>query len=164
MKGQIAENESVVYWVAASGQMMIAPDSRMRPFPGMQRVECRTVGEIESFSRRYAQQEYSKFRHMKVEEHLRSSKRREQLKANCKLRLASGCISEQDELMTRKTLQSLERKDDLLLDMLFKEPDLSRACLEIERHEDGVIRANHGKKRRGLGDDDVNLIASLAGV
>ncbi len=141
---------------------MVAPDTRMKPFRGWSRIECKTIADIEQFSRRMAAQEYQKFRGMKVEEHMRSQAFRDRLKANCRLRLASGCISAADEEMTKKTLQNLERKDEVFYRMLVTEPDLSRSSLVIERKEDLIGPAQYSGKRRGLADDEVNLVGKLA--
>jgi hypothetical protein len=169
MKGQIRQEEAVVYWRNRKGELMIAPDIRMPPFLGWTRIECRTVAEIEEFSRRFAAQEYRKFRNMKVEEHMRSQKKRDQLKANCRLRLAQGCISPADEAMTRKTLESLERKERIFYRMLADEPDLTRSSLVIERQEQptGAAQYSVGRvngKRQGLADHELNEVAALAGT
>ena len=163
MNGQISSKEATVYWEhGLSKELMVAPDSRMKPFRGWMRIECRTVAETEQFSRRMAAQEYNKFRGMKVEEHMRSQEFRDRMKANCKLRLASGCISAEDDAMTRRTLQNLERKDEMFYRMLTNEPDLSRASLVIERHEESTIKTFGSKKRRGLADDELNHAGKLA--
>lgn len=157
---QIAD--PVVYWVNATNELMLAPDTRMKPFRGWRRVECKTVSEIEQFSRRMALQQYKKMRNESCEEHLRHMKRREQIKANCRLRLASGCISAEDERLTRQTLTSLERKDQIFLKMIASEPDLSKASLVIEQCEEGKIKQMSNGKRRGLADEDINQVAQLA--
>lgn len=157
---QIADSQAVVYWCAASGELMLAPDTRMRPFVGWRRFECKTTAEIEQFSRRMAAQQFQKFRSMKVEEHLRSQRKRDELKANCRLRLASGCISAEDERMTRQTLESCEKKDRMLYQLLYAEPDLSRGSLVIEQFEEEKILSTG--KRRGLADEDVNVMGQLA--
>lgn len=162
MKGQISSTQATVYWQHPSGELMAAPDSRMAPFRGWMRIECKTVAETEQFSRRMAAQEYNKFRNMKVDEHMRSQAFRDRMKANCKLRLASGCISPEDEAMTRRTLQNLERKDETFYRMLTNEPDLSRASLVIERQEDVIGNAQYSRKRRGLADDELNIAGKLA--
>lgn len=141
---------------------MMAPDTRMRPFRGWQRVECKTASEIEQFSRRMATQEYGKMRSMRIEEHMRSQATRDKLKANCRLRLASGCISAMDEAMTRRTLQNLERKDEMFYSMLASEPDLSRCSLVIERKENPIGLAEFSGKKRGLLDSEVNHASTLA--
>jgi hypothetical protein len=141
---------------------MLAPDTKMKPFRGWMRVECKTVSEIEQFSRRMAAQEYTKMRSLKVEEHMRSQTMRDKLKVNCRLRLASGCISPADELMTRNTLKSLERKDEAFYAMLAAEPNLSRSSLVIERQEAPIGFAEFSGKRRGLADSEVNTISKLA--
>ena len=97
MRGHIGEREAVVYWVSAAGSLMLAPDTRMKPFRGWRRVECQTLSEIEQFSRRMALQQYNKMRRESCGEHLRHMKRREDIKANCRLRLASGCFGTRSE-------------------------------------------------------------------
>ena len=159
----IGSKEALVYWVNLAGELMLAPDTRMRPFIGWNRVECTTVGEIEQFSRRMAQQEFQRFKSLKVEEHLRASKRREELKANCKLRLAKGCISAADEHATKMTLKNLERKDAMLYKLLTEEPDLTRGCLTIEKEEAKIGPAAWQGKRKGLADGELGLVAALAG-
>ena len=160
-RGQIGEKEAVVYWVDATGQLMLAPDINMRPFRGWHRVECRTVSEIENFSRRMARQEWERFRSMKVEEHLRYRDKRQEIISNCKLRLAKGCISAADEFATRNTLRNLELKDELLYKLLATEPDLSRASLEIEKFDAETIRHRGNGKRAGLADHEINPIHQL---
>lgn len=150
------------YWIHnISGQLMIAPDSRMKPFPGWRRVQCETISEVEQFSRRMAAQEYNRFRNMKVEEHMRSATARERLKANCKLRLAQGCISAEDERLTKQTLASLEEKDRLLYRIIADEPDLTRASLVIEQQEESTSKSVVLNKKRGLQDNEVNQIGKL---
>lgn len=141
---------------------MLAPDTRLKPFIGWRRFECKTKGEIEQFSRRMALQQYNKFKGMRVEEHLRSQRKRDELKANCRLRLASGCISAEDERMTRQTLQSLERKDSLLYKLLTDEPDLTRGSLVIEQMDESAINQKSTGKQRGLADSEVNIASQLA--
>lgn len=160
-KGQISEKEQTVFWRHLSGDLMLAPDTRMTPFLNWTRIECHTAKETEFYSRQLARQEFEKFRSLKVEEHLRYREKREQLKTNCKLRLAKGCISEADEFATRMTLRNLELKDELLYKLLSSEPDLSRASLEIEKYDAPTIRARSNGKRRGLADEEVNTVAQL---
>jgi hypothetical protein len=157
----IREQESVVYWANLAGELMIV-DTKMKPFIGWMRFEAKTAAEVESFSRRFAKQEFDKFRSLKVEEHLRSKAKREKLRANCLLRLAKGCVSPIDEQITRQTLKSLEIKDNLLYKLLTDEPDLSRGCLMIEKYDAEKVDSISSGKRRGLADDEVNVIASLA--
>lgn len=154
-KGQIREKEQTVFWIHISGDLMLAPDTRMNPFPNWTRIECRTAKETEFYSRKMARQEFEKFRSLKIEEHLRYKEKREQIAANCRLRLAKGCISEADEYATRMTLKNVELKDELLYKLLSSEPDLSRASLEIEKYDAQTIKAK-GEKRRGLSDEEVN--------
>lgn len=162
MKGQIRSDQTVVYWVDSAGQLMLAPDTRMKPFRGWRRYECKTVAETEDFSRRMARQQYQKFRSMKVEEHMRSQKKRDQLKANCRIRLAAGCISNEDERLTRQTLQSLERKDAIFYKLITDQPDLTRASLTIEQKESPVGMAEFSGKKRGLLDHEVNPVSRMA--
>lgn len=161
---QIRDEQAVVYWAHPSGELMMAPDSRMRPFRGWRRIECKTVSEIEQFSRRMAAQEAQKMRTMTFDAHMRSQSFRDKMKANCRLRLASGCISKDDELMTRRTLQNLERKDEAFYRMLASEPDLSRASLKIEQQEAPIGFAEFSGKKRGLADSEINQISQLAGT
>ncbi len=154
-KGQIREKEMTVFWRHLSGDLMLAPATNLQPFVNWTRIECRTTRETEFYSRKLAAQEFYKFRSMKVEEHLRYREKRDQIKANCRLRLAKGCISEADELATRMTLKSQELKDELLYKLLSSEPDLSRASLKIEQFDAPALKAQ-SDKRRGLSDDEVN--------
>ena len=159
-KGQIREKEMTVFWRHISGDLMMAPDTRMNPFPNWTRIECRTAKETEFYSRKMAAQEFAKFRSMKVEEHLRYKEKRDQIASNCRLRLAKGCISEADEYATRMTLRSVELKDELLYKLLSSEPDLSLASLEIEKYDAETIKSK-GQKRRGLSDDEVNPVNQM---
>ncbi len=159
MKGQISSDQCTVYWENPSGEVMLAPHTRMRPFPGWRRVECHTLAETEQFSRRMAAQEYQKFKTLKVEEHLRSQKRRDELKANCRLRLASGCISPEDERMTRETLRSLERKDEAMYALIADQSKFNQTCLAIEKSEQNT--AYQGRKKE-LSDADLNQINRIA--
>lgn len=160
-KGIICEKERTVFWRnRANGDLMLAPDTKLKPFIGWDRIECMTVAETETMSRKMAAQEFARFRSLKVEEHLRYKAKRDQLRANCELRLAKGCISQADEYATRKTLQNLDLKDKLLYKLLADEPDLSRASLEIEKYEAGTIKGN-SQKRRGLADDEINAANAL---
>lgn len=155
-------SNGTVYWMSVTGELMVAPDSRMRPLRGWTRHECKTVAEVEQFSRRMAQQEYQKFKTMRVEEHIRSQAKRDQLKANCRLRLAQGCISQEDERLTRATLESLERKDQALYALIADQVNLDKACLTIEKQESPTGMAQYSGKRRGLSDGEVNAVAQLA--
>ena len=160
-KGQIGEKDAVVYWIDMGGTLMLAPDTKMKPFPGWTRVECRTTSEIENFSRRLAKQEWEKFRSMKVEEHIRYKNHREKLRSNCLLRLAKGCISASDEYATRMTLRNLDAKDEALYKLLATEPDLSRGSLEIEKYDAETIKSRRNGKREGLNDEEINLVHQL---
>ena len=160
-KGIIREQERTVFWANRyTGDLMLAPDIRLKPFVGWERIECMTVAETETMSRRMAKQEFGRFRSLKVEEHLRYKAKRDQLRANCELRLAKGCISAADEFATRRTLKNLDLKDELLYKLLANEPDLSRASLAIEKYEAGTIKGNT-QKRRGLADEEVNAANRL---
>lgn len=160
-RGQIRSSEATVFWINISGEVMIAPDSRMHPFRGWTRVECQSAKETEFYSRKLARQEFEKFRSLKVEEHLRYKARRDQIKDNCRLRLAKGCISAADEFATRNTLKNLELKDELLYKLLASEPDLSRASLEIEKYDLPTIRSASSGKRRGLADGEINTVNAM---
>jgi hypothetical protein len=160
-KGLISEKEQTVFWVERhTGQIMLAPDTKLQPFRGWERVACATVAETESMSRRLAKQEFEKFRSLKVEEHIRYKQHRDRLRANCELRLAKGCISAADEYATRMTIRNLDAKDNALYRLLADEPDLSRASLNIEKYESGTIKAMT-QKRRGLADDEINPANAL---
>lgn len=160
--GQIRSSERTVFFVDRySGDIMVAPDTKMKPFDGWTRVECSTVAETEAMSRRMAMQEFAKMRSMRVEEHLRTKARRDSIIANCRLRLAKGCVSEADEAANRLIISRLERADERLYKLLGSEPDLSRAHLAIEAYDAETIRANANGKYRGLKDDDVNIIGAL---
>lgn len=160
-KGQIRESEATVYWIDMGGMLMIAPDSRMNAWPGWTRIVCRNAQETEFYSRKLAMQEFNRFRGMKVEEHLRYKEERDKRIANCKLRLAKGCISAADELATRNTLRSFELKNELLYKLLTSEPDLSRASLEIEKYDAETIRSRSNGKRQGLSDGEINTVAEM---
>jgi hypothetical protein len=141
---------------------MVAPDTRMRPFQGWTRHECKTVAEVEQFSRRMARQEYQKFKTMRVEEHIRSQKKREEIKANCRLRLAKGCISAEDERLTRETLASLERKDQALYALIADQVNLDKACLTIEKQEESTSPLAVLNKRKGLSDEELSFSNRMA--
>lgn len=160
-KGQIAEKERTVFWRHLSGELMLAPDTRMQPFKNWTRIECQTVGETENLSRQLARQEFEKFRSLKIEDHMRYREQRQKIIANCKLRLAKGCISAADEQATRMTLRNLEQKEELLYKLLFSEPDLSRASLEIEKYDAATIKQRRNGKFAGLRDEEVNSVARL---
>ncbi len=162
-KGTISDSQATVWWVnGVSGEIMLAPDSRMPPFRGWRAIQTKTVAETEQMSRRMAKQQYDKMRSLRVDEHLRHQKKRDQIKANCRLRLASGCISQEDERLTRMTLASLERKDQLFYQLIANEPDLTRTSLVIEQKEAPIGNAAFAGKRRGLADMEVNEMAQLA--
>ena len=161
-RGQIGEKDRTVFWRHLSGELMIAPDTRMTPFRNWTRIECHTVKETEFYSRQLARQEFDKFKSMKITDHLRYKEKREQIKANCLLRLAKGCISAADEQATRMTLKNVELKDELLYKLIATEPDLSRASLEIEKYDSQTIKARGQGKRAGLADHEINIAAKLA--
>lgn len=143
-----ASVEAVVYWVNAAGYMMMAPHTKMKPFPGWNRVEMTTVHEIEAFSRRFAKQEADKIKNMKADEHLRNIKRRNDMRTACRLRIAQG-HSEADVMMNRRILESLERQDNALLKAISEDSTMVTGCLEIEKHDNTTLEANkaqYGKK------------------
>jgi hypothetical protein len=158
----ISDSQATAWFVHPSGEIMIAPDNRMPPFRGWRRVVTKTIAETEQMSRRMARQQYDKMRSLKVEEHLRHQKKRDAIKANCRIRLAAGCISQEDERLTRMTLASLERKDEMFYRLIANEPDLSRTSLVIEQTEAPIGNAAFSGKRRGLADLEVNAISQLA--
>ena len=159
--GQIREKERTVFWVNMAGDIMVAPDTRATPLPGYHRIECSTVAETEAMSRRMALQEFNRMRSMKVEEHLRTKKKRDEIIASCRLRLAKGCISEADEAANRLIIQRMERAENSLYNLLATEPDLSRASLEIEKYDSGTIKARAQGKRAGLADHEIDLAARI---
>ncbi len=161
-KGTISDQQAVVYWTHPSGELMVAPDTRMAPFRGWRRVECKTVSEIEQFSRRMAAQQFNRMRQTQAEEHLRNKPKLERIKANCRLRLAKGCISPEDERLTRRTLANMEKREEMFYRLLFAEPDLSKAHLTIEAEEAKTGMAEFSGKRRGLADHEVLPMARLA--
>lgn len=166
--GAISDSQATAWWIHRNAigdvdDIMIAPDSRMKPFRGYERVLTRTVAETEQMSRRMARQQYNRMRSLRVDEHLRHQKRREQIKTNCRLRLASGCISAEDERLTRMTLASLERKDELFYNLIANEPDLTRTSLVIEQKESPTGMAQFSGKKRGLADSEINAMVQLAG-
>lgn len=160
--GAISDSQATAWFVNASGEIMVAPDNRMPAFRGWRRVLTKTVAETEQMSRRMAAQQYDRMRSLRVDEHLRHQKKRDAIKANCRLRLAAGCISKEDERLTRQTLASLERKDELFYRLIANEPDLSRTSLVIEQKEAPIGNAAYSGKRRGLADMEVNEMAQLA--
>jgi hypothetical protein len=151
-------SEKTVFWRHASGELMLAIDPKIRPKFPWYRIECLTAQETERYSREMARQEFNKFKHMKVEEHLRSRAKRQERIANCKLRLASGCISALDEQITRNTLKSFELKEELFYKFLTEEPDLTRASLMIERYEAPQLKS---MKKTGLRDEEVDMVNKL---
>ncbi len=160
-KGQIRSKEATVFWLHVSGDIMLAPDTRMAPFANWTRIECQSAKETEFYSRKLAAFEFNKFRSLKIEEHLRYKEKRDQIASNCRLRLAKGCISAADEAATRMTLKNIELKDELLYKLLSTEPDLSRASLEIEKFDAETIRSRSNGKRRGLADSEVDGVAKM---
>lgn len=160
--GSISDSQATAWFVHPSGEVMLAPDSRMPAFRGWRRVLTKTVAETEQMSRRMARQQYDRMRSLRIDEHLRHQKRRDQIKANCRIRLAAGCISQEDERLTRMTLASLQRKDELFYQLIANEPDLSRTSLVIEQQEAPIGNAAFSGKKRGLADMEVNEMAQLA--
>ena len=158
----IRDQQAVVYWCHPSGELMMAPDTRMAPFRGWRRVECKTVPEIEQFSRRMAAQQFQRMRNTQAEEHMRHRPQMDRIKANCRLRLAKGCISAEDERLTRRTLANMERREEMFYKLLFTEPDLTKAHLTIEAEESPTGMAEFSGKRRGLADSEVLPMAKLA--
>jgi hypothetical protein len=142
----IATKERPTYWLnPRTNQVMMAPHTQMPPFKGWLRHECRTAGEIQALSRRLSKQEEDKYRKLKVEEHLREKKHLDRIKANCKLRLAKGCISPHDEEVTRHTLKSVERKEETLYRILTE--NLMTGHLEIEKKEQPLGMAAYAGKK-----------------
>jgi hypothetical protein len=119
----------------------------MKPLPLYERIECSTPSSIDKMSKKMAEQEENKMRGLQVEERLRSLPRWQEIANNCKLRLAQGCVSGADEMLTKSTLASVERKMALLEKLLIGELNLTEGALEIERTEAKVGIAQFGGKR-----------------
>lgn len=143
-RGQV---EPTVFWLRADGDLMLAPHTLMKPFPGYQKIECTTIPDIERMSKRMAVQEENKLRGLKVEEMLRSFPKWEQIISNCRLRLAQGCISKADESLTRHTLASMERKKAKLIEIMAGTTQVAESCLEIERTAAPVGMAQYQQKK-----------------
>lgn len=132
-----------------AGELMIAPHTKMHPFPGWMRHEVKTVREIEALSRQLERQEVQKLRSMKVDEHLRSQRKRDDMRASARIRIAQH-FSEADVEMNRQILKSLERKDDALIRVLTDDSSLLTGSLEIEKHEQPIGLAQYMQKSTEL--------------
>lgn len=161
-RGTISDQQATVFWVSSTGEIMVAPDSRMKPFKHWRAIVCKTTSETEQMSRRMAQQQFNRMKQTQAEEHMRLRPKMEKIKANCRLRLAKGCISTTDEALTRRTLANMERREEMFYKLLFTEPDLTKAHLVIEEKESAIGMAEFSGKRRGLADDEVLQMAKLA--
>jgi hypothetical protein len=139
--------EPVVWWLRADGEIMPAPHSQMQPFPGYERIETNTLSSISRMSKLMAAQEEKKMRELKVSEQLRALPKWEQIIANCKLRLANGCISKADEAITKSTLASVERKMSLLVSLMSGQGVVGVGCLEIEKREAPTGAAEFQQKK-----------------
>lgn len=160
--GAIREASRTIFWENhRTGEVMLAPATNVRPFRGWVRKECQTVAETEQFSRRLARLEFNKYKMMRVEEHLRSAERRRQLIANCRLRLASGCISAADEEATRRILKNQLKKEELFYQFLAEKPDYARGHLAIEAMDDSAIRQKADGKRRGVDMGEMDSVSKL---
>lgn len=140
--------ETVVFWLRADGDLMLAPHTLVKPFPGYRKVECTTIAEISKWSKRMAEQEEGKLRKLKIEEMLRALPRLEQIAANCRLRRATGYISDRDRVVSEATLVSVERKRELLMKIMTGScASLSEGALEIEKTEAKIgMAASQAKK------------------
>lgn len=143
-RGQV---EPVVFWHRLDGDLMLAPHTAMKPFPGYQRIECSTIPDINKMSRKMATQEENKLRGLKIEEMLRSLPKWEQIISNCKLRLAAGCISRADEALTRHTLASMERKKAKLIEIMLGNTPVAESSLVIENKEAPIGMAQYQQKK-----------------
>jgi hypothetical protein len=143
-RGQV---ETVVFWERMDGDLMLAPHTAMKPFLGYRKVECSTIADIDRMSRRMATQEENKLRGLKVEEMLRSLPRWEQIISNCKLRLAAGCISRNDEALTRSTLANMERKKAKLIEIMMGTTSVAESSLVIETKEAPIGMAQYAAKK-----------------
>lgn len=143
-RGQV---ETVVFWLRMDGDLMLAPHTLMKPFPGYQKIECSTIRDIEKMSRKMATQEENKLRGLKVEEMMRSLPRWETIISSCRLRLANGCISNADEALTRHTLASMERKKAKLIEIMAGNTTVAESCLEIEKTTAPIGMAEFAQKK-----------------
>lgn len=143
-RGQV---EPVVFWLRADGDLMLAPHTLMKTFPGYQRIECTTLSDITRMSRKMATQEENKLRGLKVEEMMRSLPKWEQIISNCKLRLAAGCISKADEALTKHTLASMERKKARLIEIMLGTTSVAESSLVIENKEAPIGMAQYQQKK-----------------
>lgn len=142
--------EPVHFWLRSDGELMLSPHTSMKPWPGYRLIEATNVREIEKWSKRMREQEEIKLRKMKIEEHLRALPEWERRIANCRLRLAQGCISTLDEAMTKHSLASFERKKDMLMNLMTGQGSLLEGCLEIEKTSSPIGMAEFQQKKTEL--------------
>jgi hypothetical protein len=133
--------------VRVDGEIMLAPHTDLKPFPYYERVETKTVREIEKMSKKMATQEEAKIRGMKIEEHLRSVERWNDIERRCLARLEKGCVSQVDEAMTRNTLASVLRKRDLFEKLIHSSESMVDGALWIERNESPIGAAEFQQKK-----------------
>jgi hypothetical protein len=147
-RGQV---ESVVYWVHANGELMLAPHTDLHPFPGYRREEASTLRDIERLSKALRLQEESKMRGMKIEEHLRAQKKWDDQEARIKLHRASGYKSENDKIVCERILKSIERRRQTLYQLLLGSPgEFLTGCFQQEKRESPTGFAQYNQKSKAL--------------
>lgn len=132
-KGQC---EPVVYWIDATGEVMLAPHPEYPPFKGWVRHEAATVADIRRLSRTLREQEEARMRGMTIREHLRAQKKFDEQEARIKLHKAQGYASANDRWICERILANIERRRAILMQLLTdSSTEFLTGCLGIEKKE-----------------------------
>jgi hypothetical protein len=148
-------DETLLYYVSASGEIMLAPDNRVTPqklgLVGWHAFSARTAKEKDDVAARMAAQLYDKKKKMKVEQRMREQAKRDGLRACARIRLAKAA-SALDAECNRAIIRKMDEDDDAFFRELAAEfdPTNRTSGLEIEFKEKPLDRAARGEKRQGI--------------
>jgi len=149
-------SETMVYYVSASGEIMLAPDNRVMPrhlgLKGWHSFEAKTAKEKDDVASRMAAQLYAKKRQMKIEQRIREQQHRDILRSSARLRLANP-KSALDAECNKAILRKMDQDDDEFFRDLVKEfdPASRTSGLECEFKESPTgWAAQRGEKRMGV--------------
>lgn len=144
----IRQKETLVYYVNAKGEIMMAPDSRISPktlnLQGWRQFEAVTAKEKETIAGRLAEQIWKQKKAMKIEQRMREQEQRNVIRANCKIRIAQG-FSPADIELNKAILIRMDQHDERFFKELAQEfdPTTRTSALECELKDAVVGMAAH---------------------
>lgn len=150
------QSEVLTYYVSPSGEIQLAPDSRItNPSQvgrkGWHCFEAKTAKEKEDVATRMAAQLWAKKRDMQVQQHMREASKRNELRASARIRLAKP-KSEFDVLCNQRIIDRLDDDEQKFFKLLTDEFDPTKRTsgLEMEWKDAAIGFAARGEKVAGL--------------